>query len=65
MMTGVIVLIAASLLYYAMVVHATTGGSAVGTTALAAAFHVMVLSPWRIVTTYICERFPTRVRASG
>lgn len=65
MMAGVIVLIVASLLYYAMVVHATRGGSAVGTTVLAAAFHVMVLSPWGIVTTYICERFPTRVRASG
>jgi hypothetical protein len=64
-MAGLIVLIAASLLCYAKVVHATTGGSAVGTTVLAAAFHVMVLSPWGIVTTYICERFPTRVRASG
>jgi MFS family permease len=65
MLAGVIALIVASLLYYAMVVHATAGGSALSTTLLAAAFHVMVLSPWGIVTTYICERFPTRIRASG
>ena len=30
-----------------------------------AIFHVLVVSPWGIVTTYICERFPTHVRASG
>ena len=65
MTAGVIVLIVASALYFAMVMFATTGGSALGTTVLAAAFHVMVLSPWGIVTTYVCERFPTRVRASG
>jgi MFS family permease len=65
MMAGVIVLIVASLFYYAMVAHATAGGSPLGTTVLAAAFHVTVLAPWGIVTTYICERFPTRVRASG
>ena len=65
MIAGFVVLIAASLLYYAMVAHATSGGSPLGTTILAAAFHIMVLSPWGIVTTYICERFPTRVRASG
>jgi MFS family permease len=65
MLAGIIVLIVASLLYYAMVTHATAGGSALSTTLLAAAFHVMVLSPWGIVTTYICERFPTRIRASG
>jgi MFS family permease len=65
MVAGVVVLIGASLLYYAMIEHAALGGSAIGTATLGAAFHVMALAPWGIVTTYICERFPTRVRASG
>jgi hypothetical protein len=26
---------------------------------------LLVISPWGIATTYICERFPTQVRASG
>ena len=29
------------------------------------AFHVLALSPWGMATVYICERFPTHVRASG
>jgi hypothetical protein len=35
------------------------------TTVIAAAFQVLALSPWGIATVYICERFPTHVRASG
>jgi hypothetical protein len=54
-----------SLLYYAMAAHALAGGSAAGTTALAAAFNDPTIAPWGIVTAYICERFPTHVRTSG
>jgi MFS family permease len=28
-------------------------------------FDLVVVSPWGVVTTYISERFPTHVRASG
>ena len=59
------VLVGCPVLYYAMVTHALSGGSPVITTVLAAAFQVLALSPWGIATVYICERFPTHVRASG
>jgi MFS family permease len=59
------VLVCGPVLYYAMIAHALAGGSPVVTTILAGAFHVLALSPWGIVTVYICERFPTHVRASG
>jgi MFS family permease len=59
------VLIVEPALYYLMIEHATTGGSILGTTVYAAIFQVLLLGPWGIVSTYICERFPTHVRASG
>jgi MFS family permease len=59
------VLITAPLLYYAMIAHALAGGSLLVTTVLAGAFQVLLIAPWGIVTTYICERFPTQVRSSG
>ena len=59
------VLIGGPLLYYATVTNALDGGAPLVTTVLAAAFHVLALSPWGIATVYICERFPTNVRASG
>ncbi|MGH7044019.1 MAG: MFS transporter [Acetobacteraceae bacterium] len=62
---GFTVLVGGSLLYFATVAHALAGGPAIGTTALAVAFYVVVVSPWGIVSTYICERFPTHIRASG
>jgi MFS family permease len=64
-LAGIVALIGAPLLYYAMIAHAEAGGSPLVTTVFAGAFHVLALAPWGIVTTYICERFPTRVRASG
>ena len=63
--SGAVVLTLGCLLYYATVANALAGGSAVLTTAIGAAFYVLVVSPWGVVTTYICERFPTQVRASG
>jgi MFS family permease len=65
MIAGLVELVVCPLLYYVMIVHAQMGGPAIVTTVLAGAFHVLAISPWGIVTTYICERFPTRVRASG
>ena len=62
---GFVVLSGGSLLYFAAVAHALAGGAALVTTALGVAFYVLVVSPWGIVTTYICERFPTHIRASG
>jgi MFS family permease len=62
---SLVVLIVEPALYYAMIVNATNGGSLGLTLALAVIFQVLLIAPWGIVTTYICERFPTHVRASG
>jgi MFS family permease len=62
---SIVVLVGCPVLYYAMVNNALSAGSPIATTVLAAAFQVLALSPWGIVTVYICERFPTHVRASG
>jgi MFS family permease len=59
------VLVCGPPLYYAAIEHALSGGSPLVTTIIAGAFHVLALSPWGIATVYICERFPTHVRASG
>lgn len=64
-LSGFLVLIAGSGLYAAAVNHALSGGSLVATTAIACLCYLLVISPWGIVTSYICERFPTHVRASG
>ncbi|HTV90604.1 MAG TPA: MFS transporter [Stellaceae bacterium] len=62
---ALIVLIVVPILYYAMIAYALSGGSLLVTTVLAGATQVVSLAPWGIVTCYICERFPTHVRASG
>ena len=64
-LASMVVLMVGPLLYCTMIVHALSGGSPAVTAFLAAAFHVVAISPWGIVTVYICERFPTHVRASG
>ncbi len=64
-LAGFVVMVGGSLLYFATVAHAQAGGAPIVTTALGAAFYVLVVSPWGIVTTYICERFPTSIRATG
>jgi MFS family permease len=62
---ALVVLIVEPALYYVMITLASDGGSMRVTTVLAAIFQVFLLAPWGIVSTYICERFPTHVRASG
>jgi MFS family permease len=62
---AVVVLLTAPIVYYTMITHALAGGSILGTSVLAGAFQVLLIAPWGIVSTYICERFPTNVRASG
>jgi hypothetical protein len=62
---GIAILVGGCALYYAMAVHALNGGSTLGTSIIAILFYILVVSPWGIVTTYISERFPTHVRASG
>jgi MFS family permease len=63
--SAVVVLICCPALYYAAVTNSLTGGSALVTTALFGIFHVLAIGPWGAATVYICERFPTYVRASG
>lgn len=60
-----IVLVVAPVLYYSVVANATSGGSPMVTATLAGLFNLVSISPWGVVTVYICERFPTYVRASG
>lgn len=62
---GVFVLLACPALYFVMVTNALEGGTVLATTVLAGLFYALVLAPWGIATPYICERFPTHVRASG
>jgi predicted MFS family arabinose efflux permease len=64
-LSGILILIFGTGLYVASVAHALAGGGLVATTAIACLSYLAVISPWGIVTTYICERFPTQIRASG
>jgi MFS family permease len=63
--SALVVLVVVPALYYVMIARALAGGSILGTTLLAGATQVLSVAPWGIVTCYICERFPTHVRASG
>ena len=63
--SAIVVLICCPALYYAAVNNSLNGGSALVTTALFGIFHVLAIGPWGAATVYICERFPTHVRASG
>ena len=65
MLCGAAILVGGTALYYWLVRHALSGGSVFGTAAIVVSFDVLVVSPWGVVTTYISERFPTHVRASG
>ncbi|MGC8474716.1 MAG: MFS transporter [Acetobacteraceae bacterium] len=62
---GIFVMLGSPALYFLTVAHALGGGTVIGTTALAGLFYALVLAPWGIATPYICERFPTQVRATG
>jgi MFS family permease len=64
-LSGILILIVGTGLYAASVAHALAGGGLIATTAIACLSYLVVISPWGIVSTYICERFPTQVRASG
>jgi len=64
-LSGIAILIGGTGLYVATIAHGLAGGGLVATTFLACLCYMLVISPWGIVTTYICERFPTHVRASG
>jgi hypothetical protein len=64
-LSGVLILIGGTGLYPLAISRGLSGGSAVSTTVIACACYLLVISPWGIVTTGICERFPTHIRASG
>lgn len=65
LLAGVVTLIFGCGLYAAAIAHGLGGGAPVLTTFIACVFYLVVVSPWGILTTYLCERFPTHVRASG
>ncbi|HVY17864.1 MAG TPA: MFS transporter [Rhodopila sp.] len=62
---GLGVLVGGTGLYYLLVNRALAGAPLTETAAVTIAFYILTVSPWGIVTTYISERFPTHVRASG
>ncbi len=62
---GIAVLIGGAGLYYMLVANALAGASTLETAIVTMAFYILIVSPWGIVTTYIAERFPTHIRASG
>jgi MFS family permease len=64
-LSGIAILVGGTGLYAAAIAHALSGGGLLTTTAIACLCYLLVISPWGIVTTYICERFPTQIRASG
>jgi MFS family permease len=64
-LSGVLIAFGGTGLYALAIAHGLSGGSLVSTTFIACVCYLLVISPWGIVTTYICERFPTHVRASG
>lgn len=64
-LSGIGMLVGGCLLYAATVAHGLAGGSPIMTTLLGCLCYLIVISPWGIVTTYLCERFPTHIRASG
>jgi hypothetical protein len=64
-LSGITTLIGGTGLYAAAIANGLGGGTEAMTTFIACLCYLLVISPWGIVTTYICERFPTHVRASG
>jgi MFS family permease len=58
-------LVGGAALYWATIAHGLSGGTPLATAVLAGAFNALVVAPWGVATVYICERFPTHVRASG
>jgi MFS family permease len=62
---GIGVLVLGSVLYALAISHGLSGATPVLATFIGCLCYLLVISPWGIVTTYICERFPTHVRASG
>jgi MFS family permease len=65
MISGLWIAVLGSVFFYLMVTNAVSKGSVVVTMFWAAVVTVVCVSPWGLVTTYITERFPTSVRASG
>lgn len=62
---GLAVLVGGTGLYYVLVANALAGASTIETAIVTIAFYILIVSPWGVVTTYIAERFPTHIRASG
>ncbi|HZV52795.1 MAG TPA: MFS transporter, partial [Candidatus Dormibacteraeota bacterium] len=63
--TGVIVAVLGTFGYWLMLANASARGSLVLTMVIYTIVLCLTISPWGIVTAYINERFPTRVRSSG
>ena len=62
---GLAILFGGTGLYYVLVARALAGAPMMETVIVTMAFYILIVSPWGIVSTYISERFPTHIRASG
>ncbi|MBO0730604.1 MAG: MFS transporter [Acidimicrobiaceae bacterium] len=62
---GLWTLSAGVVLFYFMIANILAKGSLIVSLALAGAALVVTVAPWAQVTTYVSERFPTGIRASG
>ena len=62
---GLAILFGGAGLYYVLVAGALGGAPIAQTVIVTTAFYILIVSPWGIVSTYISERFPTHIRASG
>jgi MFS family permease len=63
--SGVVVAVAGTIGYWLMLANARGKGSLVLTMSIYVVVLALTISPWGIVTAYINERFPTRIRSSG
>ncbi|MBO0704356.1 MAG: MFS transporter, partial [Candidatus Dormibacteraeota bacterium] len=63
--SGLWTVVLGSVTFYLMAANALSKGSVVVTMFWAGVVTVICVSPWGLITTYINERFPTSVRASG
>jgi MFS family permease len=63
--SGVWTAVVGGIFYYLMTANAAGGGGLVLTMVLYGVALCFTISPWGIVTSYINERFPTAIRASG
>src|SRR5207244_3850050 len=65
MLSGAWTLVLGTVFFYLTIRNVRLGGGFAMTMVLFTIMLLLTIAPWGIVTTYINERFPTGIRASG